>query len=348
MVARVQMTVSCRDADSIPKVDDAGGIRSTSGMRVQVMHNGLLVEEGCYYGPWMTEIIRCLRGHHEPQEEKVFHAILERLSHTGTGIPPTIVELGSFWAYYGMWFAKAFSSARVVAMEPDPAYLEVGKRNFALNRLEATFVHGAIAPDTSGTTAFTAESDGQGYDVPSHSLESLLETAGIDRCDVVLADIQGAETPMLEAARSLLASGRIRFLIISTHHHSISGDPLTHQNALQLLQNLGAQVIAEHSVGESFSGDGLIAVSFDDRDKDFDVGISHARQRQSLFGELEYDVARERSESAGLRQDVARLADELRAMQEERSALAHQIDAIQATKLWRWSSIPRRVYARLR
>lgn len=37
------------------------------------MHNGVKVIAGGYYGSWMTEIIRLLQGHHEPQEERVFY-----------------------------------------------------------------------------------------------------------------------------------------------------------------------------------------------------------------------------------------------------------------------------------
>jgi len=77
---RVQLTVSCHDADDIPKVANAGSIVATADGTAQVMHNGVLVVEGCYYGDWMTEIIRTLRGHHEPQEERVFHEIVERVA----------------------------------------------------------------------------------------------------------------------------------------------------------------------------------------------------------------------------------------------------------------------------
>ena len=66
---RVLATVSCQDSDDIPKVPGAGQCRDHDGTRVQVMHNGVLVEQGGYHGAWMSEIIRALRGHHEPQEE---------------------------------------------------------------------------------------------------------------------------------------------------------------------------------------------------------------------------------------------------------------------------------------
>jgi FkbM family methyltransferase len=285
---RVAITTACRDTDEIPKVAGAGEVFEDGGHVLQRMHNGLVVAEGCYHGPWMTEVIRALRGHHEPQEERVFHAIVERVARTEAS--PTMVELGSWWAYYALWFAHA-SGGRVVALEPDPEYLEVGRRNFELNGLEARFVHGAIAQDEGATTSFLEERTGRRTTVPAYDLGSLLDTAGLDRASVVLADIQGAETPLLARGSQVFADGRVRFLVLSTHHHSISGSPVTHQDARDLLASWGAHVVAEHTVGESFSGDGLIAVGFDDADRDLTVAVSRARYGESLFGELEHDLA---------------------------------------------------------
>jgi hypothetical protein len=66
---------------------------------------------------------------------------------------------------------------------------------------------------------------------------------------------------------------------------------MTHQRCLQILVDAGAHVVAEHTVGESFSGDGLVAASMDPRDRDLTVPVSRARYRDSLFGELEPDLA---------------------------------------------------------
>ena len=107
LVDRVLLTVACRDADVIPKVEGAGEVVDRDGVTVQVMHNGVVIEEGCYHGPWMTEIIRSLRGHHEPQEELVFDRILRRLQ-ADRAHPPGMIEFGSFWGYYSLWFAHEF------------------------------------------------------------------------------------------------------------------------------------------------------------------------------------------------------------------------------------------------
>lgn len=352
---RMAATVSCTDSDDIAKVDRAGETVEQDGRRVQIMHNGVVVEEGGYFGDWMTEIIRALRGHHEPQEELVFDRIVQRLAANSDSA--VMIEFGSHWTYYGLWFAKALPGSRVVALEPDLNFIEVGRRNAAFNTFSdrVTFVHGAIGTSPGEPTAFRAESDGRVYDVPTYDLASLMTTAKLDRVDVIIADIQGAESILLDRARGDFEAKRVRFLLVSTHHHSISGDPLTHQNALRLLEEAGAHVITEHSVAESFSGDGLIAVSFDAIDKDFTVEVSHARSKDSLFGELEFDLAaaeagRSRAErdAAGVRLQVDNLELELERITSERDALAAGLDGMTATRVWRWTRLPRAVYARIR
>ncbi len=55
---RIKLTTSCRDSDVIPKVADAGQMRSENGAPVQIMHNGLRVIQGGYHGDWMAEVIK--------------------------------------------------------------------------------------------------------------------------------------------------------------------------------------------------------------------------------------------------------------------------------------------------
>jgi FkbM family methyltransferase len=343
---RVLMTISCRDADGLPKVEGAGDVFERDGVRLQRMHNGVVIEEGCYYGPWMTEVIRGLKGHHEPQEEAVFHDVLERI--LATDRDPTMIELGSFWSYYSLWFLDRMPAGRIVAMEPDPAYLEVGRRNFALNGRSGLFVPGAVGPAPNEDMEFRTESTGQVVTVPMHDLGSLMRVSGLERVSLLMVDIQGAETVLLERAVEDLKAGRVRFLILSTHHHSISGQALTHQAALALLESCGAHVIAEHSVGESYSGDGLIAVSFDEADADFSIEISHARQKESLFGELEYDLASVMQERDIATARLDESETEMARLAADRDRLARECEAIQATKLWRWSRVPRSAYGRLK
>lgn len=345
---RVLLTTSCRDCDTLPKVEDAGQvITREDGRKVQVMHNGVVVEAGGYFGDWMAEIIRCLRGHHEPQEELAFSRILERL--TTADHPLTAIELGSFWAYYSLWFLHEFPDGRVVAMEPDPLNLEVGKRNFALNGRTGTFVQGVIGPRPGELTDFASETDGQVHAVSQMSLETLMATGDMKHVDLLLCDIQGGEQYFFTQALDLLKSGAARFAVISTHHHSISGDPLTHQKLLDLLRGAGAHIVLEHTVGESFSGDGLIVASFDPvADSDFVIETSLARQGDSIFGALEYDLAAARERVQAISAERDQLKRISREAQDEIRALRAELARMQATRLWRWAELPRRAYSRVR
>lgn len=115
LTARIAATVACTDADGLERVAGAGDVIERDGERVQIMHNGVLVTEGGYYGVLSSEIIRCLRGVHEPQEEVVFDAVLRRLAATrAVDRPPVMVELGSYWAYYSLWFLDSFPDGREI------------------------------------------------------------------------------------------------------------------------------------------------------------------------------------------------------------------------------------------
>jgi FkbM family methyltransferase len=287
---RIATTVALRDTDVIPKVPGAGDVVDHDGQAVQIMHNGLLIEEGCYYGHWMTEVIKELRGHHEPQEEVVFQAIMDRLA-ADAPAQAAMIELGSYWAYYSLWLRKVLPSATSVIVEPDPLNLEVGRRNFALNGMQATAVHAAVALPHGGSVDLISDNDGISRRTPVVTVDGLMADHGLARCDLLLCDIQGFELDMLTGAAAALRDGRLRFLVVSTHHHSISGDPLTHQKCLAELQRLGAHIIAEHSVYESCSGDGLIAASMDPRDAGFVVDVPVVRNRDSVFGEPEFELA---------------------------------------------------------
>jgi FkbM family methyltransferase len=244
------------------------------------MHNGVRVVAGGYYGSWMEQIIRDLRGHHEPQEEVAFDAVVERIVRDTP--EPVVIELGAFWAYYSLWLLQRAPKGRAILVEPDPNNLAVGRANFALNDRVGEFLQAAVAGAPAQPAPFLCESDGVERDIPTESLRSIVDRFEIAKIDVLVADVQGAELPLLEGAAELLPS-LCRFVVVSTHHHSISGDRRTHERCLDLLQGLGAHIVAAHTVAESFSGDGLIVASFDSRDRDLVVELSRSNDGLSIF-----------------------------------------------------------------
>lgn len=279
---RIEMTAACTDCAVVVKVPQAGVVIDS----VQLMHNGVKVRADGYCGPWMTEIIRRLKGHHEPQEEWAFHLLLR---HVKPG--SRILELGCYWAYYSLWYLKAVPHSRATLVEPDPGYLKVGRQNFALNDAKGEFLESCIGGESQEQVPFTCE-NGSVHKVQQLTVDELLAKPGAEPVEVLLADIQGAELPMLQGSVESLKRGRIRFLVLSTHHHSISSDPLTHAKCLDFVRTHGGRVLVEHDIHESFSGDGLIVATFDPLDKSIPtIRVSRNHAASSLFRPLNYDLA---------------------------------------------------------
>jgi FkbM family methyltransferase len=285
---RAEMTMACKDADYLPRVKDAGESRSENGIDVQVMHNGLIVKKNGYQGKWQAEIIKKLRGVHEPQEEKVFFEVLKRINNA-----TAMIELGSWWSYYSMWFLKDNPKARVICGEPDPINIELGKANMKLNDFElnkhAVFYSIASGFETGKKISFKTEA-GKSIIVPIKSVDSIIADEKLNMVDILHFDIQGAELDTLHGAKASIKAGKIRFVFISTHHYSISEDPIIHQRCVDFIKSNGGNIVANHGILESCSGDGLIVASFDSRDKDFTVDVTLQPTEDSLFRPYEYDI----------------------------------------------------------
>lgn len=293
---RVAMAARCRDCDAVPKVADAGAVFETpEGRRIQIMHNGLRVLADGYYGQWMTDLIRLCRGHHETQEERLFHEVVKRLP-----ADATMIELGGFWSYYSLWFLMDRPERRSVVVEPEPTYLAVGQENAALNRLTPKFKSGFAGGSFAPEVEFQTEVSGQ-LPLPRYSVPHLMQEEGWSSLTLLHCDIQGAETEVLDSCRDLFKRGDIEWVFVSTHAHQISGDPLTHQRCLAILRDCGATIEAEHDVHESFSGDGLIVARLCAAPRDWvPVSLTTNRASKSLFRHLAYDLAESGAQNAQL------------------------------------------------
>lgn len=323
LAGRISQTIACTDADHLPRVDRAGDTIDIDGESVQVMHNGVVVTEGGYYGPLSSEVIRCLRGVHEPQEEVAFDAVVRRIAATAPADrEPTMIELGSYWAYYSLWFLDSFPHGRSICLEPDPRNLEVGQRNFELNGRTGTFINGAIGDGTGAPMSFRPDDGSPAFDLPTYDLRALLALVGTTAVDLLLADIQGGELPLLMHSIDLLRSGVVRFMVVSTHDLAITGSAMTHQHVLELLIEAGAHIVCEHTISESVSGDGLIVAAFHADDRDLVVDVSHGRARDSLVGEWEPRIEAYRAELLAARARIDELTTERDELIERLAALA--------------------------
>lgn len=291
---RIEMTSGCRDCDSLPKVPNAGDVEHSADGDVQIMHNGLRMVAGGYHGAWMMEVISRLRGHHEPQEERAFAAMLDTVGPTAR-----MIELGCFWSYYALWFLQGKPMRKALGIEPDPAHVAIGRRNAALNGIDLEIRQGVIGADDLPNVQFATEDSGT-LSIPMFRASTLCREFGPEGVDILHCDTQGAEALVIPDCEALLRAGHVRFLIVSTHAGQITGDFLTHQRCLAMIEDFGGQVLEEHDVHESFSGDGLIVAYFGREPIRWpELGISYNRYSRSLFRNPVIDLAEARTYLAG-------------------------------------------------
>jgi FkbM family methyltransferase len=243
---------------------------------MQIMHNGILIKRGSYHGEWMSEIIQKLRGHHEPQEEKVFAEIL---THIDDGA--VMVELGSFWAYYSMWFQQQIPDAKSIMIEPNSSKLEVGKDHFRINNFQGKFLQGFVGGEPKLVSTFI-DWDGQESQIEQITIDSLMQKQGLDSIDILHADVQGAEYDMLKGSVNALMNNKIKYFFISTHGHQ-------HRRCLRYLKKFGYQIVAQHTVLGSYSGDGLIVARSGSTTGPDNVPIS--KRRINFLQYLRYELA---------------------------------------------------------
>ncbi len=164
-----------------------------------ILHNGNRVwRHGplAYYQQF-SDILVINRGVHEPLEELAFQEMLPHLQAS-----PIMLELGAYWAHYSMWLKRARRAAQLVMVEPEPGNAAVGRANLALNGMDGEYVEAFV---------------GRGR----FEVDSWMAETGIQRLDILHADIQGYEVEMLEGARQTLAEKRVDFCFISTHSQSL-------------------------------------------------------------------------------------------------------------------------------
>ena len=280
-LSRAIMTIGCRDSDPIPKCELAGKIIESNGELIQVMHNGLKVQAGGYYGDWMSHIIRSLEGHHEPQEELIFYHLLRYVRNSSL-----IVELGCFWAYYSLWYLSEVPNSTAIGIEPDREHLLIGQYNTNLNKLSnrIQFINAWIGGQELQNYSALTENSSKPISLPMLNGESLISISGGKIVELLHLDIQGAELDFIKSLKVAAEKKLVRFVMVSTHHSSISGSANTHFDCLQQLRFLGGNILVEHDVIESFSGDGLILASFFPEDVNLPFPeISRNRAETSLF-----------------------------------------------------------------
>lgn len=228
---RINDVVDCPENALIPRVTNAGQIVDSC----QIMHNGLKIKTGSYYGKGITKMLAENKGVHEPQEEFLFGEVLKTLRSRST-----IVELGSYWSFYSMWFLKE-NDGEAYLFEPNKDNLKMGELNFQLNNFEGDF-----------TNAFIAKELNLDGDPPTLNLDYIVKVKNIGFIDILHCDIQSYELDMLKGASVTIANDKIGYLFISTHSNDI------HKDCLKFLEANNYLILSEADMINTYSVDGVI------------------------------------------------------------------------------------------
>lgn len=240
----------------IPRCSDAGKVVDGT----IVMHNGLKIYKNSYYGSF-SNIFRINKGVHEPSEERMFAKVLEYMPKNGV-----MIELGSYFSFYSMWFRQKIKNGRSFMIEPSDKNLEIGKKHFSLNFSDiddVTFTKGFVPKDIN-IVKYTKENN-------------------IDHIDILHSDIQGSELKMLMDIEDLLNEGKVSYLFISTHSRG------HHVGCTNFLIKHGYRIVAsaDHT-NETFCCDGIIVACRKDI-RDIEYVYLGNRLKTPLYPQEELD-----------------------------------------------------------
>ena len=248
---RIEKVKASTDNDKVVHVTDAGKVYKDH----QRMHNGIKITLGSYYDYGNTHLLEQNKGVHEPQEEYVFQEVLAHLPKGAT-----MMELGSYWAFYSLWFASKVNNAKCYMIEPDPHKMNFGKLNFKLNQLKGTFLLGFIDGYTDSKKS-----------IPIFHVDELMHRFQISFLNVLHSDIQGYELNMLKGADKALTEKKIGYLFISTHSNQL------HQDCINQLKTKGYQIVCDANLDESYSVDGIIVAKLPEQPGPSSIEISKRR-----------------------------------------------------------------------
>ena len=231
---RIDDVMNCPDNSLIPRVHNAG----STNYGFLIMHNGIKIIKGSYYGVGMRLLLKCNQGVHEPQEERLFMEVLKYMPEEAV-----MIELGSYWGFYSMWFQKEVKRASCFLVEPELRNLEFGRENFSFSGMKGCFRQGFVG----------AASGRNENEIPIVCVDDFVIENKIGHINILHADIQSAEHDMLLGTRKTFESKKVDYVFISTHTNEL------HDKCLSFLKDHGFEILADADLNESYSIDGIIA-----------------------------------------------------------------------------------------
>jgi FkbM family methyltransferase len=231
---RIKLLLESSDNEKILHTSKAGKFNKDYNL---LMHNGLIIDPLSYYGLPMLEALFKNKGVHEPQEEYAFQEVLKEIPDSGV-----MIELGSYWSFYSMWFNLKIKNPTNYMIEPEN--VDSGIKNFTLNKMKGDFTKAYIS-DCSVKTKDEGET-------PTICIDDFIKEKNIEFVDILHSDIQGYEFLMLKGAEETLDKKNVGYIFVSTHSQDL------HFKCMDYLKLKGYILVCSSDLDESYSWDGLL------------------------------------------------------------------------------------------
>ena len=206
------------------------------------------------------------------------HLLLRALQ---PGVPITLIDVGASDGEFALSLAREYGLGRSLLVEPQPARADELRRKFAgadvaVAQTALSYEPGelpmdilawdyssSLLPVDRANAAVASQIDlsvRETIRVPVTTLDSLCESAGMQRTDLLKIDVQGAEMLVLRGAGRMLANTRFILIEVSFKPYYVGG--ATFDQVYGHLQQCGFRLLGlsegfRDAAGELVEGDAL-------------------------------------------------------------------------------------------
>jgi FkbM family methyltransferase len=176
----------------------------------------------------------------------------------------TFVDLGANEGYFSVIASGLLGpEGKVIAVEPQSRLQDVLRENFALNdcsniqclravisdRVDTKTLHLTSELNNGGSSLFrSTRYPLQKEQVQSLTLDGLIKTSGIERCDLMKVDIEGGEYEVFMCSEPVLRAGVIRRIALDIHYSLLERQGRSGKKLHEVILDCGYSVNDETGV----------------------------------------------------------------------------------------------------
>lgn len=184
----------------------------------------------------------------DEKEENMFEELLNSIKTD----KPTMIEIGSFWCFWTMFFQKTFKENNSIIIEPYKPHLEEGLRNLKANNMKSkVYNNSVLVKSIVKVNQKSKEAIKKNDPVFAKEIDliDILSKEKIKHVDILHCDAQGIEYDLLIRIKDIINQGVFSNLLMFTHSQ------INHDNIKQFAVNNNIKIVKEFPWKP---GDGLL------------------------------------------------------------------------------------------